>query len=202
MYCTRLAENTGRKKIAQNWLSGHHRTTLSGCSQQMSTIEKNLLNSNIPSSWLHNGELRPTNGWDRFGSLRHPSKFQRVSFASCLRYCSDVTHRRPTKLCTMLGRLLGLYIIYTFSGAYIRVRSVVWAYGRGQTDRQTYTQTRVTTIHFASSTTHAKCNNLIWIAPEFQRLRRRTCAESANKKSAVAEMGDRGNNSIGCHSCA
>jgi len=27
-----------------------------------------------------------------------------------------------------------------------------------QTDRQTHTQTRVTTIHFASSTTHAKCN--------------------------------------------
>ena len=25
------------------------------------------------------GELRPTNGWDRFGSLEHPSKFQRVS---------------------------------------------------------------------------------------------------------------------------
>jgi len=37
--------------------------------------------------------------------------------------------------------------------SYIRVRAVVWAYGRGQTD----TQTRVTTIHFASSTTHAKC---------------------------------------------
>jgi len=35
----------------------------------------------------------------------------------------------------------------------------VWAYGRGQTDRQTDTQTRVTTIHFASSTTHATCNN-------------------------------------------
>ena len=31
----------------------------------------------------------------------------------------------------------------------------MWAYGRGQTD----TQTRVTTIHFASSTTHAKCNH-------------------------------------------
>jgi len=28
-----------------------------------------------------------------------------------------------------------------------------------ETDRQTDTQTRVTTIHFASSTTHAKCNN-------------------------------------------
>jgi len=43
--------------------------------------------------------------------------------------------------------------------SYIRVRAVVWAYGRGQTDRQTDTQTRVTTIYFASSTTHAKCNN-------------------------------------------
>jgi len=40
--------------------------------------------------------------------------------------------------------------------SYIRVRAVVWAYGRGQTD----TQTSVTTIHFASSTTHATCNNL------------------------------------------
>jgi len=48
--------------------------------------------------------------------------------------------------------------------SYIRVRAVVWAYGRGQSDRQTDTQTdtqtRVTTIHFASSTTHAKCNNM------------------------------------------
>ena len=42
--------------------------------------------------------------------------------------------------------------------SYIRVREVVWAYGRGQTHRQTDTQTRVITIHFASSTTHAKCN--------------------------------------------
>jgi len=40
--------------------------------------------------------------------------------------------------------------------SYIRVRAVVLAYGRGQTD----TQTRVTTIHFASSTTQAKCNKL------------------------------------------
>jgi len=36
------------------------------------------------------------------------------------------------------------------------VRVVVWAYSRGQTDRQT----RVTTIHFASSTTHTKCNKI------------------------------------------
>jgi len=38
--------------------------------------------------------------------------------------------------------------------SYIRVRAVLSTYGRGQTD----TQTRVTTVHFASCTTHAKCN--------------------------------------------
>ena len=32
---------------------------------------------------------------------------------------------------------------------------------RPRTDRQTDTQTRVTTIHFASSTTHAKCNECV-----------------------------------------
>jgi len=31
-----------------------------------------------------------------------------------------------------------------------------------QTDIQTDTQTRVTTIHFASSTTHAKCKKYLW----------------------------------------
>ena len=40
-----------------------------------------------------------------------------MGFASCLRYSSNVTHRRPTKLCTMFGRLLCCYAIYTFSGA-------------------------------------------------------------------------------------
>ena len=38
-----------------------------------------------------------------------------------------------------------------FRGA---LQIVVWAYGRGQTD----TLTCVTTIHFASTTTHANCN--------------------------------------------
>jgi len=35
-----------------------------------------------------------------------------TGFASWLCYCSDVAHRRPTKLCTMYGRLLGCYIIH------------------------------------------------------------------------------------------
>jgi len=58
--------------------------------------------------------------------------------------------------------------------SYIRVRAVLWAYGRGQTHRQTDTQTRVTTIHFASSTTNAKCNNVC--ATEF-----RSQSKSANE---------------------
>ena len=39
-----------------------------------------------------------------------------TAFASWLRYCSDVAQRRPTKLCTTFGRLLGWYTMYTFSG--------------------------------------------------------------------------------------
>jgi len=31
MRCTRLTENAGRKKIAKNSPSAHHRTTLSSC---------------------------------------------------------------------------------------------------------------------------------------------------------------------------
>jgi len=53
----------------------------------------------------------------------------------------------------------------TTTPSYIRVRAVVWACGRGQTDTHTDTQTRVTTVHFASSATHAKCNNEFNICP-------------------------------------
>ena len=36
-----------------------------------------------------------------------------MGFASWLRYCTDVAERRSTKLCTMFGRLLHWYAIYT-----------------------------------------------------------------------------------------
>ena len=58
------------------------------------------------------GPLTAEIGWRVWGT---PANFN--GFASCLRYCSDVAHRRPTKLCTMFGRLLGWYTIYTLSGA-------------------------------------------------------------------------------------
>ena len=37
-----------------------------------------------------------------------------TGFACWLCYCSDVAHRRPTKLCTMFGRFLGCYTIIHF----------------------------------------------------------------------------------------
>jgi len=54
----------------------------------------------------------------------------------------------------------------TIPPTYIGVRAVVWECGEVQADRHTdrdrhkHTQTAVTTIHFASSTTHARCNHV------------------------------------------
>ena len=83
MCCTRLAGNTGRKNDAKN---RHLRTiaqrcrTISSQLRHLSTIRKNLLSGNIsPHMFLQYGELRPTSDWERFVSLGHPSKFQRVS---------------------------------------------------------------------------------------------------------------------------
>jgi len=90
----------------------------------VSTIGKNLLKTAIiiSSRCLHNimnvGTLMAEVGWRVWGtSLGHPSTFQGVSRLNSLRYCSDVAHWRPTKPCTMFGRLLGWCTIYTFSGA-------------------------------------------------------------------------------------
>jgi len=51
------------------------------------------------------------------GGFGAPQQISTV-FESWLCYCSDVVHRRPTKLCTMFGRLLEWYTIYTFFGAW------------------------------------------------------------------------------------
>jgi len=113
MCCMRLAENTGLKKLP----SAHHLTTSGYIFATKACIDnqKKTCLTAIPPPYPIDmspqyGELRPTNGWDRFGSLGHFSKFQLVSLLAF--YCSDITHWRPTKLCTMLDRLLGWYTIY------------------------------------------------------------------------------------------
>jgi len=71
------------QKWRKNSPFGHHRTTLSGYSSQLSnvsTIGKKLVKQQyLPHMSLQCGELRPTSGWDRFVGLGHPSKFQRLS---------------------------------------------------------------------------------------------------------------------------
>ena len=60
----------------------HHRKVFLAISLQLrhvSTIRKKLATQQyLFHLSSHYGELRPTNGWDRFGSLGHPSKFQPV----------------------------------------------------------------------------------------------------------------------------
>ena len=57
MCCTRLAENTGRKKSLKNSPYAHHRTSLSGCifaTKACIDNRKKLLNSNISPTCFHN----------------------------------------------------------------------------------------------------------------------------------------------------
>jgi len=104
MCCTWLAENRGHKRVAnnRNLHSAHHRTTLSGyiLIRNWSTIrqsEINLLKSDISYACLHNmvnfDQLAAEIYWRVWGTPQIST-----GFASWLRYCSDVAHRRPTKL--------------------------------------------------------------------------------------------------------
>ena len=70
MCCTWLAENTGCKQSP----SRHHRTTLSAYIFAAKVRIDNWKKL-VKQQYL----LWPTSGWDRFGSLGHPCKFQRVS---------------------------------------------------------------------------------------------------------------------------
>ena len=83
--CTRLAQNTTLQdaKKSPKSPSGHHRTTLSGYIFATKTHIDNRKKIVKQQYVLHMssqyGERRPTSGCDRFGSLRHPCKFQLVS---------------------------------------------------------------------------------------------------------------------------
>jgi len=85
------------------------------------TIGKKLWNSNISSRCPHNmvnfGPLTAEICWRVCGT---PEKFNGFDGgqwpASWLRCCSDVAQRKSTELCTIFGRLLGWYTIYTFLG--------------------------------------------------------------------------------------
>ena len=91
--------------MVKNSPCGHHRTTLSGCifvAKAHIDSRKKLVKQQYLLSPPH-----ILTRWRMFGT---------TGFASWLRYCSNVTHWRPTKLCMMFDHLLH-YNIYTFLGA-------------------------------------------------------------------------------------
>jgi len=81
--CTRLAENAETQKIAKKSPSGHHRTNLSGyifaTEAHIDNRKKHVKHQYLLHMSPQYGELRPTSGWYCFGSLGHPSYFQRLS---------------------------------------------------------------------------------------------------------------------------
>jgi len=107
------------QKIAKNSPSGHHRTNLSGCifvTKACIDNQNKVLSSNIsstcPQNMADSGPLTAEIGSGVWGT---PASFN--GFRQLARYCHDVTHRRPTELCTMFGHLLGWYTIYIFGGS-------------------------------------------------------------------------------------
>ena len=115
MCCTRLAENTGRKNDAK---TRHLGTIAQLCRVNIFATKacidnrKNLLNGNISSICPHNilnfGILTAEICWRVWA----PQQIL-TGFAFWLRYCSDVAQRKSTKFCTMFGRRLAWYTLYT-----------------------------------------------------------------------------------------
>ena len=99
MCCTRLAGNKGRKNDAKN---RHLRTIAQFCRaissqlRHVSTIGKTLVKQqHLLHMTLQYGELRPTSGRDRFVSLGHPGKFQRVSRLGSVTAWHSTSARQP-----------------------------------------------------------------------------------------------------------
>jgi len=91
--------------------SGHHRTTLSGyifaTKARIDIPRKKLVKQQY---LLHMspqyGELRPANGWDRFVSLGHPCKFQRVLHLGSITAWHSSIGRQPNFAALNRGRHL------------------------------------------------------------------------------------------------
>jgi len=93
--------------------------------RHISTIGKNLLSSNISSTCLHNmvnfGPLAAEIGPVVWGTPPNFNGFRDLT--SLLQRRRSTEANQTMHLCTMLGRLLGCYTMYTFSGALARLRN-------------------------------------------------------------------------------
>ena len=106
MCCMRLAENTGRKKVDKNRHLGTIAQLCRAISSQLrhiSTIEKQLLSSNMSSRCPHNMALQRLRSFRQFG---HPTKCQLV-FTPWQRYCTACSSgRQPNFVALNRGRHL------------------------------------------------------------------------------------------------
>jgi len=86
--------------------------------RHISTVGKNMLSSNMSSRCLHNMVNFGLLTAEMMRSFREFGATQQIStaFASWFTAASDVAHRRPTKLCTMFGRLLAATLYIHFRG--------------------------------------------------------------------------------------
>jgi len=108
--CEWLTVNTGPKKIVKNWQNGHHCTTLLDyifATEAHSDNQKKLVKQQY---LLHMspqyGELRPTNGWDRFVGLGHPIIVQRVLRLGSVTARHFISGRQPNFAAFNEGRHL------------------------------------------------------------------------------------------------
>jgi len=90
--------------------SEHHRTTLSGwifttkaCIDNRKKLVKQQYFLHMSAQY---GELRPTSGWDRFVSLGHPIKFQRLSRLGIITARHSSTGHQPNFAALNRGRHL------------------------------------------------------------------------------------------------
>ena len=95
---------------------------ISSQQRHVSTIGKKLVKQQyllrMPHNMVNFGLLAA-----EIVSLVWASQLTSKAFASWLRYCSDVAQRKPAKLCTVFGRLLGWYTTYAFSGVLVPLRN-------------------------------------------------------------------------------
>ena len=104
--CKNDAKNRHLHTIAQIFRA------ISSQLRQVSTTRKKLLNSNISPIWSHNmANLRPTSGWDRFGSLGYPCKFQLVLHLGFVIAATSFTGGQPNfAWCLAVSWAATLYI--------------------------------------------------------------------------------------------
>jgi len=107
------------KYSTQKWRkkspSAHHHTTLLGwtfATKAVLTIGKKLVKQQCPHNMANFGPLAADIGSGVWGT---PANF--IGFTSWLCYCSDVIHRRPTKLARCLAVSWAGTLYIHFSGA-------------------------------------------------------------------------------------